>query len=58
VDARGVSRLYGPRERMAPLLMGLFLAALFPVTVLLFSTAPGQVAWRSIALWFRLFFRG
>ena len=54
VDARGVSRLYGVRTRSGPLLIFLALAALFPVVVLLASTSFGQIAWRSIVLWFRL----
>jgi uncharacterized membrane-anchored protein len=57
VDARGVSRLYRTGEPLAPLLVFLLLAGLFPVVVLLASTTPGQVAWRSIVLWFRVLFR-
>lgn len=56
VDARGVSRLYARGERLAPLLGFLTLAALFPVGVLLASTAPGRAAWDTIVLWFRLLF--
>lgn len=55
VDARGVSRLYTGREKVGPLLLFLLLAALFPIFVLLSSTPQGQVAWRSIVVWFRLY---
>jgi uncharacterized membrane-anchored protein len=54
VDARGVSHLYTSRQSVAPLLGFLALAAAFPVTVLLTQTPWGQVAWRAIAVWFRL----
>jgi uncharacterized membrane-anchored protein len=57
VDARGVSRLYTGRQRSGPLFAVLVLAALFPVLVLLASTPAGQVAWRSLVVWFRLLFR-
>ena len=57
VDARGVSRLYGRQERPGPLLFYLALSALFPVAVLLASTAPGRAAWDSLVLWFRWLFR-
>ncbi len=54
VDARGVSRLYGKREKLAPLFSFLLLSALFPVGVLLWSTPPVQLAWRFVVLWFRV----
>ena len=57
MDARGVSRLYTGRAPMGPLLAFLSLSALFPVFVLLSSTPQGQIAWRSIVVWFRLLFR-
>lgn len=57
MDARGVSRLYTGRAPMAPLLAFLGVSALFPVFVLLASTPQGQIAWRSIVVWFRLLFR-
>jgi uncharacterized membrane-anchored protein len=56
VDARGVSRLYTGRQRMGGLLTFLAVSALFPVVVLLASTPQGQVAWRSVVVWFRLLF--
>ena len=56
VDARGVSRLYARGEALGPLLGYLLLAALFPIAVLLASTAPGRAAWDGIVLWFRLLF--
>lgn len=57
VDARGVSRLYKGREKLAPLLGFLVVSALFPLGVLLWSTPQGQVAWRAVVLWFRLLLR-
>jgi uncharacterized membrane-anchored protein len=54
VDARGVSRLYGKREKLAPLIGFLLLSALFPIGVLLWSTPPVQLAWRFVVLWFRV----
>lgn len=57
VDARGVSRLYESREKLAPLFGFLLVSALFPLLVLLWGTPPGQVAWHSIVVWFRLLFR-
>ena len=57
VDARGVSRLYGKREKLTPLLGLLLLSALFPVGVLLWTTPPVQLAWRFVVLWFRVLFR-
>jgi uncharacterized membrane-anchored protein len=54
VDARGVSRLYTTRQRTAPLLLFLGLSALFPIIALAAATPWGQVAWRSIVVWFRL----
>jgi uncharacterized membrane-anchored protein len=57
MDARGVSRLYTGRAPMGPLLVFLGISALFPIFVLLASTPQGQVAWRSVAVWFRLLFR-
>jgi uncharacterized membrane-anchored protein len=54
VDARGVSHLYTSRQKVGPLLGFLALAALFPIIVLLTQTPWGQVAWRAVAVWFRL----
>jgi uncharacterized membrane-anchored protein len=54
VDARGVSHLYTSRQKVGPLLGFLALAALFPIIVLLTQTPWGQVAWRAIAVWFRI----
>jgi uncharacterized membrane-anchored protein len=56
VDARGVSRLYTTRQRTAPLLLFLGLSALFPTIALAAATPWGQVAWRSIVVWFRILF--
>jgi uncharacterized membrane-anchored protein len=56
VDARGVSRLYTTRQRTAPLLLFLGLSALFPTIALAAATPWGQIAWRSIVVWFRLLF--
>nr|CAA9285433.1 FIG005773: conserved membrane protein ML1361 [uncultured Armatimonadetes bacterium] len=57
VDARGVSRLYGKREKLAPLLSLLLLSALFPFVVLLAGTKWGQLVWQSVVLWFRVLFQ-
>jgi uncharacterized membrane-anchored protein len=57
VDARGVSRLYESREKLAPLFGFLLVSALFPLLVLLWGTQPGQVAWHSLVVWFRLLVR-
>jgi uncharacterized membrane-anchored protein len=57
IDARGVSRLYARRGRPGWLLLFLTLSALFPVIILAASTPFGQIAWRSIVVWFRLVFR-
>lgn len=57
VDARGVSRLYTARSRVGPMLAFLFAAAAFPALTLLAATPPGQIAWRAIVVWFRLWFR-
>jgi uncharacterized membrane-anchored protein len=54
VDARGVSHLYTSRQKVGPMLLFLTLAALFPIIVLLTQTPWGQVAWRAVAVWFRL----
>jgi uncharacterized membrane-anchored protein len=54
VDARGVSRLYGAQTRSGPLYLFLTLAALFPLVVLVANTLFGQLAWRTLLLWFRL----
>ncbi len=54
VDARGVSHLYTSRQKVGPLLGFLALAALFPIIVLLTQTLWGQVAWRAVAVWFRI----
>ena len=54
VDARGVSHLYTSRQKVGPMLGFLTLAALFPIVVLLTQTPWGQVAWRAVAVWFRL----
>lgn len=57
VDARGVSRLYGSRSSVSPLLFFLILSALFPVIVLAASTDWGRNAWNLISLWVRSPFR-
>lgn len=57
VDARGVSRLYESREKLAPLFGFLLVSAVFPLLVLLWGTQPGQIAWHSLVVWFRLLFR-
>ncbi len=57
VDARGVSRLYAGRQKLGPLLFYLTLSALFPLCALLAATPSGQVAWRAVAVWFRLLSR-
>jgi uncharacterized membrane-anchored protein len=54
VDARGVSHLYTSRQKVGPMLGFLALAALFPIIVLLTQTPWGRVAWRAVAVWFRL----
>lgn len=55
VDARGVSRLYGNQEKLAPLLAMLLLSALLPLAALLWRTEPGQLAWRVVTRWLRSF---
>jgi uncharacterized membrane-anchored protein len=54
VDARGVSKLYGVQARSGPLYLFLAMAALFPLVVLIANTSFGQLAWRTLLLWFRL----
>ncbi len=54
VDARGVSKLYGVQTRSGPLYLFLTMAALFPLVVLVANTSFGQLAWRTLLLWFRL----
>ncbi|MBC8142089.1 MAG: hypothetical protein H7Y38_11690 [Armatimonadetes bacterium] len=54
VDARGVSRLYARRQRLAPLMGTLAVCAAFPMVVLLANTAVGQHIWRSLMVWLQL----
>ncbi len=54
VDARGVSRLYARRHRLAPLMASLAICAAFPLVVLLANTPFGQHLWRSLVVWMRL----
>lgn len=56
VDARGVSRLYARRQRLAPLMVSLAICAAFPLVVLFANTSVGQHLWRSLVVWFRLHF--
>ena len=56
VDARGVSRLYARRQRLAPLMVSLAICAAFPIVVLLANTSVGQHLWRSLVVWFHLRF--
>lgn len=54
VDARGVSRLYARRQRLAPLMLTLAVCAAFPMVVLLANTTVGQHIWRSLVVWWQL----
>ncbi len=54
VDARGVSRLYARRQRLAPMMVTLAVCAAFPLAVLLANTAVGQHIWRSLMVWLQL----
>ena len=54
VDARGVSRLYARRQRLAPMMVCLALCAALPLVVLLSNTPVGQLLWRSLVVWWRL----
>ncbi|MBC7806395.1 MAG: hypothetical protein H7145_09610 [Akkermansiaceae bacterium] len=56
VDARGVSRLYARRQRLAPLMVSLAICAAFPLVVLFANTSVGQHLWRSLVVWLRLHF--
>ncbi|MBC8136919.1 MAG: hypothetical protein H8F28_13635 [Fibrella sp.] len=56
VDARGVSRLYARRQRLAPLMASLAICAAFPMVVLFANTSVGQHLWRSLIVWLRLHF--
>lgn len=56
VDARGVSRLYARRQRLAPLMVSLAVCAAFPLVVLFANTSVGQHLWRSLVVWLRLRF--
>ena len=56
VDARGVSRLYARRQRLAPLMATLAVCAAFPLVVLLANTTVGQNIWRSLVVWVQLRF--
>jgi uncharacterized membrane-anchored protein len=56
VDARGVSRLYARRQRLAPLMVSLAVCAAFPLVVLFANTSVGQHLWRSLVVWFQLRF--
>jgi uncharacterized membrane-anchored protein len=54
VDARGVSKLYGANPRAGLVYAYFALAVLVPVVALIASTSFGQIAWRTLLLWFRL----
>ena len=56
-DSELMARQISGRYKVtSPLLGLLFLSALFPFLVLLWGTKPGQVAWHSLGVWFRLLF--